>query len=230
MVCPWKTIGTPPWSGVKSSSAVIVKRPWFTMFSNSRVGLRNMAAVRALPVETRGAAANAPSLRTTVTRFPPSSTARDAGPAPSRAASASIAAVTLRAPARSSVYLPGTWAYAGAVADASARAQRVRPNGVMDSSFAAVELPLTRFVTARNAFEARPTLHRADSTGGVHADLCDRPRRRRGHAPGGTQDHARGRARAQTVLFARGWADLAAPDSGPRGRARAARSDRGGGR
>src|SRR5439155_2864502 len=60
---PSTSSGTPPWSGVKSSSAIMAVRPFLMMFSKAAVGFLKSAAVRALPIEMCAPAANVPSSR-----------------------------------------------------------------------------------------------------------------------------------------------------------------------
>ena len=71
---PSTSIGTPPCSGVKSSSATIGVRPLPMMSSKTLVGFLNSAAVRALPIEIFAPAAKVPSRRSRDMRLPPSST------------------------------------------------------------------------------------------------------------------------------------------------------------
>src|SRR6266481_614927 len=51
-ICPSCTIGTPPCRGVKSGSAVMVKRPLLMISSKSLVAFLKTAAVWALPIDT----------------------------------------------------------------------------------------------------------------------------------------------------------------------------------
>src|SRR5919106_309039 len=94
---PPTSIGTPPWSGVKSGSdgsAAMAVRPPLITFSKKLVGRRNSAAVRALPIEISAPAANVPSRRSSATTWPPASTTAIAPPTFLRLASATAAAIT----------------------------------------------------------------------------------------------------------------------------------------
>src|SRR5712675_1234256 len=63
-IWPSTTIGTPPCKGVKSGSAVMVKRPLLIEFSKNDVGFLKIAAVCALPMETFAPAEKLSSGRT----------------------------------------------------------------------------------------------------------------------------------------------------------------------
>ncbi len=115
-IWPSTTMGIPPISGVKFSSAVITVRPLPLELINSskkRVGFLNMTAVLALPMEMFAPAENVPSSRSRAIKFPPSSTTAMTPPgACSFCASAFAAAITCSAPCKVSVFFSTVWAFA----------------------------------------------------------------------------------------------------------------------
>jgi hypothetical protein len=127
-ISPSTMIGTPPRRGVKSLREIMGVRPALMRSSNTRVGHLKIAAVRALPIEIGPPAGKVLSSRSTAIRLPPSSTTAITPVVLRRCASSTAAAMTRRAPSRSSDFLMTTSADARLVNAAPARTPATSEN------------------------------------------------------------------------------------------------------